>query len=210
MLWIQQVVDRRQAEAAVAAGVDVIVAQGGEAGGNGGWVSTTALVREVVDLAGDVPVVAAGGIADGRGLAAALALGAQGVSMDEASLASEEATIADAWKRRIVAADALDAVKIVNAERILPPFTRPGGPVEPRALRTPLIDRLREAPDGLDAAAVGADLREALKDGGGHDLIPFTGQSAALVHDGVLPAGEIVHRVVAEAEAAWSVAPCGS
>ena len=79
ILWIQQVVDRREAEEALAAGADVIVAQGGEAGGHCGWVSTMVLVPQVVDVAGDIPVVAAGGIADGRGLAAALALGAQGV-----------------------------------------------------------------------------------------------------------------------------------
>ena len=78
ILWIQQVMDVRQAEQAVRAGVDVIVAQGGEAGGHGGLVSTMVLVPQVVDLAGDIPVVAAGGIADGRGLAAALALGAAG------------------------------------------------------------------------------------------------------------------------------------
>ena len=117
-----------------------------------------------------------------------------------------EATIADAWKRRIVAADALDAIKIVNAERILPPFTRSGVTAEPRALRTPLIDRLRETPDSVDAAAVGADLRAALQEGGGHDSIPFTGQSAALVHD-VLPAGDIVREVVAEAEAVLTGRP---
>ena len=66
-LWIQQVIDREQAERALEAGADVIVAQGGEAGGHGGWVGTLVLVPEVVDVAGDTPVVAAGGIADGAG-----------------------------------------------------------------------------------------------------------------------------------------------
>ncbi|MFH8658943.1 nitronate monooxygenase [Streptomyces afghaniensis] len=77
ILWIQQVMDVQQAEQAVGAGADVIVAQGGEAGGQGGEVATMVLVPQVVDIAGDTPVVAAGGIADGRGLAAALALGAR-------------------------------------------------------------------------------------------------------------------------------------
>ena len=81
-----------QAEEAVAAGADVIVAQGGEAGGNSGWVSTMVLVPQVVDVAGDIPVVAAGGIADGRGLAAALALGAQGVNLGTRFLATTEMT----------------------------------------------------------------------------------------------------------------------
>ena len=79
--WIQQVMTRDQAEQALSASADVLVAQGSEAGGLGGFVSTMVLVPQVVDLAGDVPVVAAGGIADGRGMAAALALGAAGVVM---------------------------------------------------------------------------------------------------------------------------------
>jgi enoyl-[acyl-carrier protein] reductase II len=200
ILWIQQVMDRRQAERALAAGVDVIVAQGGEAGGNGGWVATMVLVPQVVDLAGDVPVVAAGGIADGRGLAAALALGAQGVSMGTRFLASTELAIAAEWKQRVLDADALDAVKVAGSERVMPPFNRPGGPAEPRALRTPLIDRLREDPESVDPAEVGAELRAALVEGRGHEYLPFAGQSAALVHE-ILPAAEIVRRVVAEAEA---------
>jgi enoyl-[acyl-carrier protein] reductase II len=200
ILWIQQVMDRRQAEQALAAEVDVIVAQGGEAGGNGGWVATMVLVPQVVDLAGDVPVVAAGGIADGRGLAAALALGAQGVSMGTRFLASTELPIAAEWKQRVLDADALDAVKVTGSERVMPPFNRPGGPAEPRALRTPLIDRLREAPDSVDPAEVGAEFRAALLEGRGHEYLPFTGQSAALVHE-ILPAAEIVRRIVAEAEA---------
>jgi enoyl-[acyl-carrier protein] reductase II len=199
ILWIQQVMNRAQAEEAVAAGVDVIVAQGGEAGGNGGWVSTMVLVPQAVDVAGDIPVIAAGGIADGRGLAAALALGAQGVSMGTRFLATTEMRIAEEWKRRIVAADALDAVKVTNSERVMPPFNRPGGPAEPRALATPLTEQLREHPDWIDPAAMGARLRESLLAGGGHEYLPFTGQSAGLIDD-VLPAAEIIRRVVAEAD----------
>ena len=103
----------------------MLVAQGTEAGGNAGWVTTMVLVPAVVDVAGDVPVVAAGGIADGRGVAAALALGAQGVSLGTRFLASTEMTIDAAWKDRIVAASALDAVKVPHAERVMPPFTLP-------------------------------------------------------------------------------------
>jgi NAD(P)H-dependent flavin oxidoreductase YrpB (nitropropane dioxygenase family) len=201
ILWIQQVMNRAQALEAVAAGADVIVAQGGEAGGNSGWVSTMVLVPQVVDVAGAIPVVAAGGIADGRGLAAALALGAQGVNLGTRFLAATEMRIADAWKQRIVEADALDAVKVVNSDRVMPPFNRPGGPAEPRALRTSLIEQLREHPEWVDPAVMGARLRESLLAGGGHEYLPFTGQSAGLIDD-VLPAAEIVARVVAEAEAA--------
>ena len=197
--WMQLVTDRRQAEAALDAGADVLVAQGGEAGGHAGWVSTIVLVPQVVDAAGDVPVVAAGGIADGRGLAAALVLGAQGVLMGTRFLASEELRIADAWKRRIVEADAVDAVKVVNHERVLPPFTFPGGEAEPRSLRTPLVDALRDDPASVDGREVGRALVAALAHNGGEDLLPFAVQSAALIYD-VRPAATIVAAVVAEAE----------
>jgi nitronate monooxygenase/enoyl-[acyl-carrier protein] reductase II len=205
ILWVQQVIDRSQAEEAVAAGADVIIAQGGEAGGHSGRVATTVLVPQVVDLAGDIPVVAAGGIADGRGLAAALALGAQGVSMGTRFLASAELRIDDAWKRRVVEADALDAVKVANSDRVLPPYSRPVTEAEPRALRTPLIDQLREHPEWIEPRAVGPRVRAAVLAGGGHEYLPFAGQSAGLVHD-VLPAAEIVRRVVAEAEEALAAA----
>lgn len=204
ILWIQQVVDRRQAEAAVAAGADVIIAQGGEAGGHSGWVSTMVLVPQVVDVAGDIPVVAAGGIADGRGLAAALALGAQGVSMGTRFLACEELRIADEWKQRIVEADALDSVKVANSGRVLPPYSRPGGEVEPRALRTPLIEQLRSHPEWVDPST-GPRIREAVLGGRGDEYLPFAGQSAGLI-DEILPAAEIVRRVVEEAEAALDAA----
>ncbi len=201
ILWMQQVVDRRQAEQALEAGADVIVAQGGEAGGHAGWVSTMVLVPQVATLAGDVPVVAAGGIADGRGLAAALMLGAQGVSMGTRFLASDELGISDAWKRRIVEADAVDSVKVRNSGRVLPPYTREGSEVEPRSLRTPLVDQLADHPEWIDPAAVGSRVRESVLAGRGDEYLPFAGQSAGLV-DEVLPAAEIVRRVVAEAEAA--------
>jgi nitronate monooxygenase/enoyl-[acyl-carrier protein] reductase II len=159
------------------------------------------LVPQLVDLAGDTPVVAAGGIADGRGLAAALALGAQGVNMGTRFLATTEMAIANEWKRRIVEADAVDAVKVVNSERVMPPFNRPGGPAEPRSLRTELVDRLRDDPDSVDPAQLGPELVQALLDGRGHEYLPFTGQSAALVHD-IPSAREVIERTIAEAEAA--------
>ena len=115
-------------------------------------------------------------------------------------LASSELRIAEGWKQRILAADALDAVKVLNSERVMPPFNRRGGPAEPRALRTPLIDRLRDEPDSVDPARAAAELRTALLEGRGHEYLPFTGQSAALVHE-VLPAADILQRVVTEAQA---------
>ena len=93
-----QVTTVAQAIEAAERGADVIIAQGGEAGGYGGVVSTMALVPQVVDAVSPVPVVAAGGIFDGRGIAAALMLGAVGVNIGTRFLASREAPIEDAWK----------------------------------------------------------------------------------------------------------------
>ncbi len=205
ILWIQQVIDRDQAERALEAGADVIVAQGGEAGGHGGWVSTFVLVPEVVDLAGETPVVAAGGIADGRGLAAALALGAQGALVGTRLLASEEMGVHAAWKQRVVEAGALDAVKVPNSERVMPPYNRPGGPADPRSLRTPLIDRLGEDPESVDPAVMGPELLASLREDRSHEYIPFAGQSAALIHE-IKPAAEIIRELVAGAEAALASA----
>ena len=95
-----QVTTLAQAVLAAERGVDVVIAQGGEAGGYGGFVSTLALVPQVVDAVAPIPVVAAGGIFDGRGLAAALVLGAAGVNLGTRFLASPEAPIETAGSRR--------------------------------------------------------------------------------------------------------------
>jgi nitronate monooxygenase/enoyl-[acyl-carrier protein] reductase II len=205
--WLQTVGDVEGAQVALDAGADVLVAQGTEAGGNAGWIATSVLVPSVVDLAGDVPVVAAGGIADGRGIAAALALGAQGASLGTRFLATTEMAVDRSWKERIVEASALDAVKVPNSELVMPPFTLPqvGVPFAPRALRTPLVERLESDPQSVDPAEIGPQLVRAIREGGGHDLLPFTGQSAALVHD-IVPAGELVRRLVEEAVGALRVA----
>ncbi len=107
-LVMHQVTTVDQAEQAAARGVDVIVAQGGEAGGYGGSVATMVLVPQVVDAVRPIPVVAAGGIFDGRGLAAALVLGAVGVNVGTRFLAAREATISDAYKQAIIAAASQD------------------------------------------------------------------------------------------------------
>jgi len=203
ILWLQTVGDAEGAEAALEAGADVLIAQGTEAGGNGGWIGTLVLVPLIVDLAGDVPVVAAGGIADGRGIAAALALGAQGASLGTRFLATEEMAIDPTLKARICAASATDAVKVPHAERVLPPFTLPqvGMPYAPRALHTALTGQLEADPDSVDPEVVGAQLLAAFRAGGGYDLLPFAGQSVALVHD-VVPTAQLVQRLLVEAQAA--------
>ena len=207
-LWIQQVSDLRGAELALEAGADVLVAQGWEAGGNAGWVATMVLVPQVVDAAGEVPVLAAGGIADGRGIAAALALGAQGAMLGTRFLASSEMNVDQEWKERIVAADASDAVKVPSSERVMPPFTLPlpaGEPPAPRALRTPFMDQLESDPETVDPEQVSRSFIADVRAGGGHDRLPFSGQSAGLIHD-IAPAAEIVGRLVAETETALASA----
>jgi enoyl-[acyl-carrier protein] reductase II len=92
---------------AARAGCDVVVAQGTEAGGHTGQIAGLALIPQVVDAV-DVPVLAAGGLVDGRGLAAALALGAQGVWMGTRFIASHEARAAQSFKKRIAEASAED------------------------------------------------------------------------------------------------------
>jgi enoyl-[acyl-carrier protein] reductase II len=200
-LWLQQVMSAEQAAIALERGADVLIAQGGEAGGHSGDVAAMVLVPQVVDLAGDVPVVAAGGIADGRGIAAALALGAQGVAMGTRLLASEEMSIAPEWKRMIVAAKATDAIKVDAVDELLPPYNRPHWPVTPRVIRTAFHDEwagregeLRKLAPALGGAFVADILR-----GGGHAVAPMAGQSAGLIDD-VRPAGEIIRDAFAQAE----------
>ena len=110
-------------------------------------------------------------------------------------------SIAQAWKQRIVDADALDAVKIEHSDLVLPPYNRPGAPAQRRALRTPLIDQLREDPAGLDPAAVRRQVVQALLAGRGDEYIPFTGQSAGLITD-IQPAARIIRQMFADAQAA--------
>lgn len=108
---IAQVQTVAQARAALDAGADVLVAQGTEAGGHCGIRATLPLVPAVVDIAGDAPVVAAGGISDGRGLAAALMLGAAGVLCGTAFYVAEESLAYPAAKARAVAASGDETVR---------------------------------------------------------------------------------------------------
>ena len=204
-LFVQQVHTVEQARRAVERGVDVIIAQGGEAGGFGGTVGAMALVPQVVDAVSPVPVVAAGGIADGRGLAAALLLGAQGVNVGTRFLASEETTaVGDDWKRAILAAESEDTVKVEFANEVFPPPSREGAyGTLPRTLRTPFVEEWNRRRDEAkrEAGRLSGELLAAVRQGRGHELVPFTGQSAGMIHE-LLPAAEIVRRMVAETEGA--------
>ena len=98
----------RNAVRQVKAGVDAIIAQGTEGGGHTGQIASFALLPQVVDAAGDIPVLGAGGISDGRGIAASLALGAQGVWVGTAFLVADEGGLPDALKDQIVDASTSD------------------------------------------------------------------------------------------------------
>lgn len=193
----------QQARQAAKRGADIIIAQGSESAGFSGNVSTLALVPQVVDAVSPVPVVAAGGIADGRGLAAALVLGAQGINIGTRFLACVEATtISDVWKRTIVNAESQDTVKVEFAEYVFPPVNRPGGyKTEPRVLRTPFVEEWNQHPEAAqrEAKRLSDEILSAIKQGRAHELVPFTGETAGLIHD-ILPAADIVRRIVAEAQ----------
>jgi enoyl-[acyl-carrier protein] reductase II len=201
-LWMQQVMNVEQARRAVDLGADVIIAQGAEAGGHGGGVSTMVLVPQVLDIAGAIPVVAAGGIADGRGLAAALAMGAQAVNMGTRFVASSEFAGSDDWKKMILDAGPEDTVQTDALEPIMPPYTM----AKPwhgkaRMLRTPFLAKWDGRSDELadHADELGTEMIDAILAGNGHEYTPFAGQSAGLIDD-ILPAAEIVRRTVGEAQ----------
>jgi enoyl-[acyl-carrier protein] reductase II len=201
-LWMQQVMNVEQARRAVDLGADVIIAQGAEAGGHGGGVSTMVLVPQVLDIAGSIPVVAAGGIADGRGLAAALAMGAQAVNMGTRFVASSEFAGSDDWKKMILDAGAEDTVQTDALESIMPPYTM-ATPWHGKArmLRTPFLAEWDGRSDELADRAdeLGTEMIDAILAGNGHEYTPFAGQSVGLI-DHILPAAEIVRRTVGEAQ----------
>jgi nitronate monooxygenase len=197
------------ARAVAASGVDAVVAQGSEAGGHRStWikpvsreaacVGTLVLVPQVVDAV-KVPVIAAGGIADGRGLAAAIALGASGVMLGTRFVATREASVPPFWKKAIVegksdATTNTDALSGLYARAIRNTFTdeyaASGAPV------LPALVHANAAQDVYNAAATQ----------GNPEYFPLiAGQSTGLIDD--LPgAAEVVRSLVAEARAAMSAA----
>lgn len=124
---------RRHAEKVAAWGADAVIVQGGEGGGHTGEVATTVLLPQVVDAVG-IPVVAAGGFHDGRGLVAALAFGAAGVAMGTRFLLTSDSTVPDAVKARYLAASVKD-VTVTTAVDGLPH----------RMLRTDFVDSLEKS-----------------------------------------------------------------
>jgi enoyl-[acyl-carrier protein] reductase II len=175
-------------------GVDAIIAEGMESGGHVGDVATLPLLPQVVDAV-DVPVIAAGGIADGRGLAAALALGAVGVQMGTRFICTVECAAHPNYKERIVQAH--DRATMITGARF-------GHPV--RSIRGPFVKRYEElersgcTPEEFVALGVGT-LRAAIVHGDVLEGSVMAGQCAGLVSD-VVPVKVLIERMVAEAETA--------
>ena len=196
---ICQVQSLAHAKAAANAGADIIVAQGTEAGGHGVARGTMSLVPEIVDALPHIPVVAAGGIADGRGLAAALMLGAEGVMMGTRFYASREAAGHAEAKRRILAASGDDTARSIvfdiSRRNVWP------SPYNGRLIRNAHMDRWLghegELTRNIDAEAARYAAARAAGDFDTAGVI--AGESTGLIHD--LPgAAEIVTRVAADAE----------
>ncbi len=201
---IVQVTDLSEARDALDAGADVIVAQGTEAGGHSGRAgrSTMAFVPVVADLAAPAPVLAAGGIADGRGVAAALALGAAGVLIGTRFLATPETLIDPSVTKAIVAGTGEDTER----SSVLDIVRDTGWPAAylARTLRHPLIDqwRGREAELAADAAARQA-YQEAVSRGDLPPVPAWASQAIDLITD-VRSAADLVGDLARDAELALS------
>ena len=202
ILVMHQITTVQQARQAAEQGVDVIIAQGSEAGGFGGTIAGLALIPQVVDAVSPIPVIAAGGIAEGRGLAAALGLGAQGINIGTRFLASTEAPINDGWQQAILVAESEDAIKVEVWNDFLASISGEYGTV-PRSLSSPFIEEWRNRRDDAkrEAERIRAEVMAAVEQGRLGELMPFAGQTAGMVWE-ILPAAEIVHRIVREAEEA--------
>jgi enoyl-[acyl-carrier protein] reductase II len=188
ILFIQQVHTAKQAREAAELEVDAIIAQGTEAGGFCGSVSALSLIPQVVDEVGKpTPVIAAGGIADGRGVAAALLLGAQGINTGTRILASTETALSEGLKNNVVPAASEDAIKADFINVIFPSAGKDTyEEVSPHALRTPFIEQWnRRSRNEVEEKAdeLRGILMTGMKQGRDHEFVPFTGQSAGIVHD---------------------------
>ena len=202
---ILQVTTVDQALQGVERGADVIVAQGGEAGGFGGTVSTMALVPQVVDAVSPIPVVAAGGIFDGRGIAAAFMLGAVGVNLGTRFLASTEAPIPGEWKKAIVAAKSEDAIKADVLNDIMPLPGTAGYRTVLRSIRTPFLDEwsAKREEASRDRDRLRDRILSTHQAGRQHETLLTAGQTVGGITE-ILPVAEIMRRLIAEADAALS------
>jgi NAD(P)H-dependent flavin oxidoreductase YrpB (nitropropane dioxygenase family) len=200
------------AKRAKSAGVDFIIAQGVEAGGHvAGTVSTMVLLPRVVDTVAPIPVVAAGGIADGRGLAAALVLGAEGVLLGTRLIATTECNAHEVYKQKILAASEEDTVRTTL-------FGNGWPNAHHRTLRTPFVEEWlteerRGSEQRADEPIIGEITLGGMRvpmvrfgsippagDAGGEigSMAFLAGQSVGLVRE-IKPAAEVVREVVERA-----------
>jgi nitronate monooxygenase len=203
---VNMVATVEDAQTAVANGVDVIVAQGAEAGGHRSYGSkrdrrdaagtgTMALVPAVVDAVGNqVPVVAAGGIVDGRGLAAAMMLGAQGVLLGTRFVATQESEANDLWKRQLIAA--------TGPPKLTDAFTGQWAKTLPAAFADRYAEAQAPTLPSLRQSAAAADIFAAARNAEDPDHQPlYAGDAAHLIAD--LPAAaDAIGSIIAEAEQA--------
>jgi len=199
-LLICQVQSEDMAKEALEAGADILIAQGTEAGGHGASRTTLDIVPAIVDVAaGRVPVVAAGGLADGRGLAAMLMLGASGVLLGTRFYASVECEVEEEAKQRICAASGGSTARSVVFDLSRNIFWP--APFTLRALVNDHSRRWmgREVELMQNMATVSADYATAKRARNFDIAGVFAGEATALIHD-IPPAAEIVGRIVAEAE----------
>lgn len=185
--------DVRNATRVAAGGVDAIVAQGTDAGGHTGRIGTMSLLPQVLDAAAPVPVIAAGGVADGRGLAAALAMGCVGVWCGTVFLATQEALLDPRRKQRILDASA----ESTRVTRIYSGKTM-------RNVTNPLIEAweergLRAAPFGLQEVLI-ADLLTAAEEAGRYDLLMNAAGSVSGLLSELRPAAAVVADMVRDAQ----------
>lgn len=181
-------------------GVDAVVAEGAESGGHVGEINTMALVPQVVDAV-KIPVLAAGGIADGRGVAAAFMFGAEGVQCGTCFLVADECRAHENYKKKIIAAS--DADTIVTGKTL-------GHPV--RSLKTPFsrtFDKMEKDPkvtsEQIMAFGTGS-LRKAVLDGNVEEGSFMSGEIAGMVKKQA-PAREIIETMMSEAENIMKAAP---
>ena len=173
-------------------GADALIAEGMESGGHIGDIATMPLVPQVVDAV-DVPVIAAGGFADGRGLVAALALGAQAIQMGTRFICTTECTAHENYKRAIL--KARDRSTMTTGHSL-------GHPV--RALKNPMVYQFEELERrGITEAEIiefgTGKLRLAAVEGDMKNGSVMAGQIAGMVND-IVPVKELIERIVAEAE----------
>ena len=186
-----------EAVRAAEAGADVIVAQGTEAGGHVGWMASLPLVPMMVKAVASLPVLSAGGIADGRGLAAALALGAEGVLLGTRFMATPEAPIHPNFKQAIIKSDGHDTV-LTEIPDLANQRVWPGA--MSRAQRNRFIERWsgREWALRQNASEVGKQLAAARAAGDVENASLSFGQDAGLI-DSIKSVSQVVEDIVSEA-----------